>query len=137
MTWGKSEEQKDEELRAKMARDLDHKEAKEQAKFAASPVGLAIASHANGDAFFQHIIEVSALTGMASALGSSANAVRPKGRTTDVLGQIGEQGWRLEQVGYVFIETESTSSNRVMPTGQGIVTRGNVTGIYLFRRASA
>lgn len=137
MAWGKSDEQKEAEQASKIAYELEQKAAAQAAEFAASPLGLAIAAHENGDAFFQLQIAVSALTGMASMFGSSTNEVRNVGKPTDVLGQIEEIGWHLEHVGYVFIETGSTSTNRVMSTGQGVVTEGNVTGIYLFRRASA
>ncbi|GAA4381117.1 hypothetical protein [Paeniglutamicibacter cryotolerans] len=136
MAWGKSEEQKAEEQAARNARETEQREAEEAAEFAASPLGLAIAAHTNGDAFFQVQIEVSSLTGTASFFGSSENDVHHSGKSTDTLGQIEKVGWRLEHVGYVFIETGSTSTNRVMSTGQGVVTRGNVTGIYLFRRTS-
>ncbi len=68
-----------------------------------------------------------------SGLGSSTGRVRHSGGRPDLLGQIEEKGWKLEHVGYVFIETGATTTNRMLSTGQGMVTRGNVTGIYLFR----
>jgi len=136
MAWSKTEEQKQEAKAAREASELEAKNAKAAAAYAASPVGRAEASHQNGDAFFQVEIEVSALTGFSSVFGSSDNALRHTGVATDVLGRIEAKGWRLEHVGYVFIETGSTSTNRVLSTGQGVVTRGNVTGIYLFRRAA-
>jgi hypothetical protein len=33
----------------------------------------------------------------------------------------------------MFVETGATTTNRMMSTGQGTVTRGVVRGIYLFR----
>lgn len=136
MAWGKTEEQKQEEQAAKKALELEAKKAREEARYAASPVGRAAAAYENGDGFFQLEIEVSQLNGLSSAFGSSNNSVRHKGGATDVLSQIEANGWRLEHVGYVFIETGSTSTNRVLSTGQGVVTRGNVTGMYLFRRVA-
>ena len=85
-----------------------------------------------GVAFFQIEIEVNQLAG-SSGFGSSTGRVRHSGGRPDLLGQIEDKGWKLEHVGYVFIETGSTTTNRVLSTGQGMVTRGNVTGIYLFR----
>jgi hypothetical protein len=107
------------------------------AAFAATPLGRATAAAQRNDRFFQLELEVSALTGFASSFGSSTNVVKHSGGATDLLGQIEEVGWRLEHVGYVFIETGATSTNRMLSTGQGTVTRGNVTGIYLFRRAGS
>lgn len=137
MAWGKTEEQKQKEQAEREALELEAKKAKAAARYAASPVGRAAAAHENGDGFFQLEIEVSELSGLTSAFGSSNNTVRHSGVATDVLARIEAKGWHLEHVGYVFIETGSTSTNRVMSTGQGVVTRGNVTGIYLFRRVAA
>ncbi|WP_324645081.1 hypothetical protein [Pseudarthrobacter sp. LT1] len=50
------------------------------------------------------------------------------------LGQIEALRWHLEHAGYVFVETGSTSTNRVLATEQGVVTKGHVAGISLFRR---
>lgn len=105
------------------------------ARFASSPPGLARAARKRGDQFFQVHIEVSRLAGQTSSFGSSDNRVDRGGRP-DLLEQIEGEGWRLEHVGYVFIETGATSTNRLVPTGQGTVTRGVVEGIYLFRRLS-
>ena len=107
-------------------------EAKRRAEYEASPVGRAEAERAAGSAFFQIEIEVNQLAG-SSGFGSSTGRVRHSGGRPDLLGQIEDKGWKLEHVGYVFIETGSTTTNRVLSTGQGMVTRGNVTGIYLFR----
>lgn len=91
----------------------------------------------NGDRFFQLSIAVSELSGAASSFGSSANEFRSSAGAPDVLGQIEDLGWRLEHVGYVFVETGSTSTNRLLSTGEGTVTRGQVQGIYLFRSTRA
>jgi hypothetical protein len=147
MAWGKTEEEKQAERDAK-ARDAAAQQealaqrqaaaqkAAEDAAFAASPVGIATAALAAGNEFLQIELEVSELTGPSSFFGSSSNQVRHTGTATDLLGRIEAVGWHLEHVGYVFIETGSTSTNRVLGSGEGVVTRGNVTGIYLFRRVA-
>lgn len=123
MAWGKTDEQKQAEAQDQAA-----------AAWAASPVGLATAAKERGDGFFQFEIDISTLSG-ASGFGSSAGRVRHTGGRPDVLGQIEEVGWRLEHVGYVFVETGATTTNRAFGTGQGMVTKGVVRGIYLFRNA--
>lgn len=102
---------------------------------AESPVGLADAARKRGDVFFQVEIEISKIGGFGthSAFGSSGNTVKRTGGKPDLLGQIEDVGWHLEHVGYVFVETGATTSNRMGGTGQGVVTRGQVMGIYLFR----
>jgi hypothetical protein len=145
MAWGKSDEEKQTERDAKAqadqaALDVYHaqvaaqKQAEADAAFAVSPLGRAIETHDSGAGFFQIEIEVSALTGPTSFFGSSSNQIEHRGIATDLLGQIEAVGWHLEHVGYVFIETGSTTTNRVLLSGEGMVTQGNVTGIYLFRR---
>lgn len=124
MAFRKSEEEK----RAKA-------EERAAQEYAASPVGQAKAARQSGAAFFQVEIPISHVGGMftASSMGSSGNRIRATGGKPDLLGQIEDVGWTLAHVGYVFVETGSTSSNRIGSTGQGTVTRGQVMGIYLFR----
>lgn len=45
-------------------------------------------------------------------------------------------GWTLEHVGYVFIHTGSNTKDMV-PAHTNTVTKGEVAGIYIFRRAAA
>lgn len=133
MPWGKTDEQKQARAQQKQQEAAD----KEHQAYLRTPTGQAEAALARGDRFFQVEIPISALGGSASAFGSSLNVIKKsKMSAPDMLGQIEELGWRLEHVGYVFIETGSTSTNRVLSTGQGTVTRGQVQGIYLFRRAA-
>lgn len=124
MPWGKSDEEKaaDREQKATEAR-------------AATPVGQAEAARARGDAFFQIEVEIGKVGGFGttSAFGMSSNTLKRTGGKPDLLGQIEDVGWHLEHVGYVFVETGTTTSNRIGGTGQGVVTRGNIVGIYLFR----
>ena len=76
-------------------------------------------------------MDVSRLEGNAS-LGAASAAMQHVGRP-DLLGQIESFGWRLEDVGYVFVETGTTSTNRVMMSGEATAVSGMVLGIYLFR----
>jgi hypothetical protein len=136
MKFGKTAEEKQAEELAE--RQRAEAAAAEQAAraHAASPVGRAEAALQRGDRFFQIPLPVSSLSGQPSWFGSTDNQVAPVGPGgADVLGQIEDVGWRLEHVGYVFIETGATSSNRMFVSGEGTVTEGVVTGIYLFRAA--
>jgi hypothetical protein len=135
MAWGKSDEEKAAEVAMKEAQQLSQAEQRQRQAYLASPVGLAETARQRGDGFFHLELDISTLGGPASSFGSSANQVKRSGGRPDLLGQIEEMGWRLEHVGYVFVETGSTSTNRVLSTGQGSVTRGVVQGIYLFRAA--
>lgn len=123
MAFGKSAEDK----QAK----IDRKAAEQ---FAQTPIGRAHAARQRGDAFFQIEIENGEVgRWAASGFGSAGGQVRRTGGRPDLLGQIEDVGWRLEHVGYVFVETGATTSNRPFSTGQGVVTRGKIVGIYLFR----
>lgn len=146
MAWGRSAEERQQEQEAReaanraaataQAEQQRALEAQRQAEASAtSPVGRATAAFARGDRFFQVELEVSALTGYASSFGSSANQITPREGTADVLGGIEAVGWHLEHAGFVFIETGATSTARMFATGEGTVTEGVVTGVYVFRRA--
>jgi hypothetical protein len=136
MAWGRSDEEKAAAEAAKQAQRAEKQAQREAEQFAASPVGRAVAARERGDAFFQLELDIAQLGG-SSGYGSSEARVRRTGGRPDLLGQIEEVGWHLDHVGYVFVETGSTSTNRVLSTGQGTVTRGVVQGIYLFRAVSS
>jgi hypothetical protein len=138
---GKSEEEKaaEREEQARQAAELAQRRdeaarAKAAQDYAASPVGQAEAAAAAGAAFFQTQIEVSRLDGDAG-WGTASAQVKHLARP-DLLGQIEAFGWRLENVGYVFIETGTTSTGRVLMSGEATAVRGIVLGIYLFRNAN-
>lgn len=133
MPWGKSDEEKAAEAAARAAQEQAAAAERQRQAYLASPVGRAETAHQRGDAFFQLELDISELSGPASSFGSSDNQLRSAGGPPDLLGQIEQIGWRLEHVGYVFIETGSTSTERMFATGEGTVTRGVVRGIYLFR----
>lgn len=116
------------------AEEERRRQAKEAEHFWESPPRQARAAYQRGDGFFQTQIELTRLAGAPSQLGSYGNELRRTDGRPDVLGQIEDEGWRLEHAGFVFVETGATSTNRLLSTGQGIVTRGVVEGIYLFRR---
>ncbi len=154
MGWGASDEEKAQKAQYKARRQADRYEQKVRAEadrevrrareqqeaearaFAASPVGQARAAFAGGAQFYQFTANTSELSGAKSAFGLSVNTVTTDGAAPDVLGQIEQEGWHLEHVGYAFVQTGSTSSNRMMSTGEAVVTEGFVQGIYLFRRMS-
>lgn len=144
MQWGKSEDQKRAEA-AEKERDAARWRADQERlrdewsrrSYPNTPVGRAEAAMRNGDRFFQLSVAISELNGAASSFGSSSNQLQSTGRAPDLLGQIEELGWRLEHVGYVFIETGSTSTDRLFSTGEGTVTKGQVQGVYLFRSTRA
>lgn len=134
MPWGKSDDDKQAKAAEKQREASERQAAKDREAYLRTPIGQAEEALQRGDRFFQVEIPISALRGPASSFGSSTNQLRrSRNNAPDILGQIEELGWRLEHVGYVFIETGSTSTNRVLSTGQGTVTRGQVQGIYLFR----
>lgn len=104
----------------------------ERAAYWASPVGQAESARFHGLGFFQVEIPIRSIGG-ASAFGNQTTFVLGSGGRPDILSQIEAKGWRLENVGYVFVETGATSTNHFLTTGQGTATHGHVLGIYLFR----
>ena len=129
----KSPEERELEARQRAEEEARTAQAAAAAVFAGSPVGRARAATQRGDRFFQVELEVSALTGVDSMFGSSDNEITRREQQPDLLGRIEDEGWHLEHASFVFVETGSTSTDRMVFSGQGTVTRGVLTGIYLFR----
>lgn len=103
--------------------------------FLASPVGLARTAFSNGDMFFQVEIAHSKIkNNILSDAGRHANVQHANGGT-DTLGEIVREGWHLISSGWVYVETGQESRDKFLSSGQQVVTRGEVVGIYLFERA--
>lgn len=135
MPWSKSDEDKKVEAAQKQVREQQKEEQRTRESFLRTPVGQATEAKERGDRFFEVQLDAAQLKG-SSTFGSSNNRMRRSGGAPDVLGQIEEVGWRLEHVSHAFIETGATTTNRMLGTGQGMVTRGVVTGFYLFRNGN-
>lgn len=97
-------------------------------------LALAKRTHERGDTILQIAIECAQLAGGQSAWGSSDNFTVADPDVGWLLGHIEELGWRLAHSDFVFVETGSSSSARILSTGEGTVTRGSVHGFYVFRR---
>lgn len=107
--------------------------------FAASPPGRARAAFQAGNGFFQYSGALAETSRSASAVvvgTATSSGQRHKTQVhTDVLSQIEDEGWRLEDVGYVFEPTGSVSRDKFLSSGQTETINGRIVGIYLFRRA--
>lgn len=107
--------------------------------FLGSPVGRATAARAEGAGFFHVELEMSEvghpnldlLVGYSGAPGVERKAAGHG----DVLAQIEDIGWRLEHVGYVYVETGQVSRDKLLSSGQQVATLGKTIGHFLFRRA--
>ena len=130
--------------RAGRERQKTHeKSAKERAAaeeaFLRSPVGRATAARAEGAGFFHVELEMSEvgrsnldlLVGYSGAPGVE----RRRAGHGDVLAQVEDVGWRLEHVGYVYVETGQVSRDKLLSSGQQVATLGKTVGHFLFRRA--
>ncbi len=133
----KTPEERDLEARQRAEDERRERAAAEAAAFAGSPVGRAREAFRRGDRLFQVELEVSALTGEDSMFGSADNRITRNELQPDLLGRIEDEGWHLEHAGYVFVETGSTSTDRMIFSGQGTVTRGVLHGVYVFRRVAS
>ncbi|MEA2508480.1 MAG: hypothetical protein QOG21_562 [Actinomycetota bacterium] len=135
---GKSEEEKAAELAAQetarrdeVARDAAREEERLKAEFAASPAGQAQAAKAAGRRYFQIVRDVSTTSGSATWAGN----VSAGGHTdqTGLIESIEDQGWALQDAGYVFQETASDSKSKALGSGERTAISGKIVGIYLFR----
>ena len=110
-----------------------------EAAFLRSPVGRATAARAEGAGFFHVELEMSEVgrSNLDLLVGySGAPGVERKGAGHgDVLAQVEDIGWRLEHVGYVYVETGQVSRDKLLSSGQQVATLGKTVGHFLFRRA--
>lgn len=134
MAFGKTAEEKQQLAMAKEAARAASERAKQEAAYWASPVGRAALAKQRGDRFFQLELQTTELAGHSSDFWvSDVSKTRRTNGATDILGQIEELGWRLEHAGWVFIETGTSSRDKVLSSGERTTTSGRVEGVYLFR----
>lgn len=116
---------------------------KERRRFERSPQGQARAAFQRGDGFYEVELNVRA-TGSLNSHGGSGSDVnaygfphRRNGGRTDALSVIESEGWRLEHTNAVFVQTGEDSRDKFMASGQRVAVRGEIVGLYLFRRCEA
>jgi hypothetical protein len=138
LTWGSERSSLSPDAQVAYDRLLEqHKDfAENQAResYLATPVGRAETAHQEGRAFFHLTVPISEVEGRELEWTLSQSAETRRFAPTDILGQIEEVGWRLEHVGYVFVETGEVARSKVRPSGSVSRAQGYVEGIYLFRR---
>lgn len=130
----KSAEEREAELREREAARARAEEEQRRQEFLASPIGAATAAKEAGQRFFEIQLEVGAHHGTAGF--GSAEGRRTTASSAEVLSEIEQLGWRLEHVGYVYMVTGETSTERVFLSGAATAVSGVTVGVYLFRSAT-
>jgi hypothetical protein len=139
MAFGKSAEEKEAERAAdKAASDQRVAQAAQQqaaAQFLASPIGQATTAKQQKQGFLEVQLTVGSSQRVASFFnptpaGSGENRTATHAGT---LAAIESVGWHLEHVGYIFMITGESSSDRMLGGGQNTAVSGETVGIYLFR----
>jgi len=128
-----AEQARAEQDRADQARAAQ--EQREHAAYLATPVGAATAAREAGHQFFEVQLEVGGHRG--SAGFGAASGQRSATSSAEVLSQIEDLGWHLEHVGYYFMITGETSTDRVFITGEATAVSGVTIGVYLFRNTTS
>jgi hypothetical protein len=113
--------------------------ARQQAAFLAGPIGQATTAKQGKQGFFEVQLTVGSSQRVSSIFnpdptGSGENRTANHAGT---LAAIEAVGWRLEHVGYIFMITGESSSDRILGTGQNTAVSGETVGIYLFRNTDA
>jgi hypothetical protein len=124
----------EEEKAAKAAQREREEAEKAQREYLESPIGQADQAHDRGDLFFQIEIPHASMKGSVTWAGN-LNKKKTYGGAPDTLGQIEQLGWRLEHASWVYVQTGQESRDKFASSGQQVVVKGEVVGIYLFRRA--
>jgi len=124
-----AEQAREQAARAEQAQAAEEKRKRDA--FLATPGGAATAAKEAGQRFFEIQLEVGAHAGTAGF--GSADGHRTASSSAAVLGDIENIGWRLEHVGYFYMITSETSSDRIFLSGQATAVSGVTVGVYLFR----
>jgi hypothetical protein len=139
MAFGKSAEEKAAEQAAEKAASVQRVALAAQqqaaAQFLASPVGQATTANEQKQGFLEVQLTVGSSQRVASFFnptpaGSGENRTATHAGT---LAAIESLGWHLEHVGYIFMITGESSSDRILGGGQNTAVSGETVGIYLFR----
>jgi hypothetical protein len=146
MAFGKSPEEKAAEQAAKEQQAIEAArqqaaaaQAKAQQDFLAGPIGQATTAKQGKQGFFEVQLTVGSSQRVSSIFnsdptGSGSNRTATHAGT---LAAIESVGWHLEHVGYIFMITGESSSDRILGTGQNTAVSGETVGIYLFRNTDA
>lgn len=113
------------------------KEARDEHAYWQSPIGRARQAFSDGDHYFQLELPHSQVKGMVAAMVGVSTQIKHSAGGTDTLGAVVAEGWRLVSSGWVYVQTGQESRDKFLASGQQIVTRGEVVGIYLFERLPA
>ncbi|MDX6286825.1 MAG: hypothetical protein QOG53_2310 [Frankiales bacterium] len=126
---------KAQDAQARAAADQQKAAEREEAAFRASPVGQATSANEQGHGFFEIQLTVGSSQRDSTIWGSN-NTSWNKAKTqthAGTLSAIEAAGWRLENVGYIFVITGESSRDKFLASGQQTAVSGHTVGIYLFR----
>lgn len=104
-----------------------------QAEFLHSPHGRARAARRAGATIFQIDLPLSETTGRTVAMVGAFATSSPATSAANLIERIEAEGWRLENVGYVYRLKGSTTRDKFLASGQEEAMHGEIVGIYLFR----
>jgi hypothetical protein len=102
----------------------------------AAPGRLAWEAKQQGRRFFQIDIPIAYISG-AIGVGTTASRTDRVPWTTDYLAEIEDQGWRLEHMTTVYVQSGSSATKRPLANvgSTQVATHGVLLGVYLFRSA--
>jgi hypothetical protein len=122
-----------EELAEKTRRQAEEQKRRLESEFSVLPSGRARAAKAAGSKIFQIDVPLSQTTGHTVAMiGAFANSTKTQDYS-NVIQAIEEEGWRLDNVGYIYRITGSESRDKFLASGQQEAVSGEIVGIYIFR----
>jgi hypothetical protein len=100
----------------------------------ASPIERARIATEAGAKLFQIALPLSRTSGQPGSWVGTKARVTPIEDAAYVLQGIEDEGWRLENVGYVYRSTTTDSTHGTI--GSSVVS-GDIVGIYIFRRVAS
>jgi hypothetical protein len=117
---------------AEVRREADQLQKVRKA-FLASPAGQAQTAFDRGDQVFQYAIDVMSQEAIIVAMTGSTTSKKTTD-PTEVLNSVCNEGWRLVNGSFVFVEQGQQSRDKFMSSGQNVAIKGTTVGYYLFSR---
>jgi len=126
-------EEKDARQLAKENQKAANEQARAEREFWASPAGQARAAFENGDRVLQLSFDVLNTRTYVIPL-SRTGTIKRTSDPSEILNAVCQEGWKLVNGDFVFVQLGSESRDKFMRSGQDIAVHGTVLGYYLFER---
>lgn len=133
MAFRKTPEQKAADQAARAREQKEAADDRARQEYLSSPAGQAAQAKERGDRFFEIQLFVATSARTSLGMNTPVHATTTTQSSAHHLAAIEDVGWRLEHVGYTFMETSEEVTVKNLRVGENVGVSGVIVGVYLFR----